>query len=161
VSYTIFMDKDKKPTPIDVDKIDLDKMKEKTADLPGLLDYAHSVGGFAVVPTEKGVIRGRALKMMEGQTQRQMDQIFEQMKLLAKQANGLKERAEVSMQIYNADINFDPVLGEIYFLYEKKDGVRTLSLIGPDEWKKEMPFKEFIAKVQLLADHTWDILESN
>ena len=155
------MDKDKKPTPIDVDKIDLDKMKEKTADLPGLLDYAHSVGGFAVVPTEKGVIRGRALKMMEGQTQRQMDQIFEQMKLLAKQANGLKERAEVSMQIYNADINFDPVLGEIYFLYEKKDGVRTLSLIGPDEWKKEMPFKEFIAKVQLLADHTWDILESN
>lgn len=155
------MDKDKKPTPIDVDKIDLDKMKEKTADLPGLLDYAHSVGGFAVVPTEKGVIRGRALKMMEGQTQRQMDQIFEQMKLLAKQANGLKERAEVSMQIYNADINFEPVLGEIYFLYEKKDGVRTLSLIGPDEWKKEMPFKEFIAKVQLLADHTWDILESN
>lgn len=153
------MEEEKKPKPIDVNNIDLDKMKEKTADLPGLLDYAHSVGGFQVVPTEKGVISGRAIKMMEGQTQRQMDQIYEQMRLLAKQANSLKERAEVSMQIYNADISFEPVIGEIYYLYEKKNNIKTLSLIAPDEWKKEMPFKTFIAKVQLLADHTWDVLD--
>ena len=152
------MKDDKKPKPINVDQIDLDKLKEKTTDIPGLIEYAHSLGGFSVVPTKKGVIKGKALQAMGEQTQMQLDMIFEQMKVLAKQASELKERAEVSQKIYEADINFQPVIGEHYFLYSKTNGKDVLSLISPDEWKGKMPFKEFIAEVKLLADHTWKVI---
>ena len=148
------------PKPIDVDKIDLEKLKEKTADLPGLLEYAHSVGGFSIVPTKQGVIKGKARQAMQEQTQMQLDQIFEQMSLLAKQARELKNRAEVSAQIYEADINFQPVIGSHYYLYEKKDGSKSLSLVSPVEWGERMPFKKFISEVKLLADHTWKVVEN-
>lgn len=156
-----YMSKIKKPTPINVDLIDLEKMKEKTTDLPGLLEYAHSLGGFSIVPTEQGVIKGKALQAMGEQTQMQLDMIFEQMKVLAKQAKNLKERAEISEKIYEADINFQPVIGEHYYLYQKSNGKNLLSLISPDEWKGKMPFKSFVAEVKLLADHTWKVVEKD
>jgi hypothetical protein len=153
------MTDEKKPKPIDVDSIDLEKMKQYTTDMPGLIEYAHSVGGFSIVPTKKGSIKGRALKVMEQQTQMQMDKLFEQMQLLAKQAREIQDRADVSMQIYDAIIGFEPIVGDDYYLYEKKDGSKLVSLVSPAEWGKSIPFEKFVAKVKLLADHTWDVLE--
>jgi hypothetical protein len=58
--------------------------------------------------------------------------------------------------IYDAQINFKPQIGQIYHLYEKYDGNYLLSLVAPKEWGNGFgPFKQFIASVQLLADHTW------
>ena len=151
---------DKKPQPINVDNIDLDHMKTKTADMPGLLEYAHSVGGFSIVPSKEGVIKGQALKVMEQQTQMQMDQIFDQMKLLAAQAKHLQDRAEISMQIYESNMGFKPIVGQIYFLYEKENSKNVLSPVSPEEWGK-IPFKSFVAKVRLLADHTWDVIKED
>ncbi len=152
------MSKNKKnePKEIDVEKIDMDLMKERTTDIPSILKYAHSVGGFSVVPTEEGQIKSSAVAAMEDQTQMQLDQIFEQMKLLADQANKIKERADISYQIYSAKISFKPLIGKTYFLYKKNDS-RILSMIGPEEWGKSIPFDEFIAKVTLLSDHTWKV----
>lgn len=151
--------KDDKKKPIDVDAIDLEVMKLKTTDIPGLLEYAHNVGGFSVIPTEKGMIKGRAMNAMHEQTQRQMDQIYEQMKLLAKQVNDIKDRADVSHLIYDAEMSFQPLIGETYYLYQKEDGKQTLSLVSPSEWGKNMPFEKFIAEVKLLSDHTWDVIK--
>ena len=137
---------------INVDQRDLVKMKEKTVDLPGLLEYAHSVGGFSVVPTEQGVIKGKAMQAMSEQTQMHLDQIFEQMQLLAKQAKNLKDRAEVSVLIYEAEMNFQPVIGHTYYVYEKKNGKTLLSMVSPEEWGIPLPFSRFINEVKLLAD---------
>ena len=81
--------------------------------------------------------------------------------LLAKQANKLKKRADISIEIYNAHMRFKPVMGKVYFLYEKKDNNKVLSMVSPNEWGNSMPFEKFIAKVKLLADHTWEILEED
>jgi hypothetical protein len=154
-------DKDKKAKPIDVDKIDLDLMKKHTTDMPGLLEYAHSVGGFSIVPTKEGAIKGRALKVMEEQTNMQMDQIFQQMKLLAEQAQKIKSRAEISVEIYDATLGFEPLVGNSYFLYEKSNGKKLVSMVSPKEWGDKIPFERYIAQVKLLADHTWDVIEEN
>ncbi len=146
------------PKPINVDEIDLDQLKEKTADLPSLLEYAHSVGGFSVVPNDEGMIKSNARMAMQEQTQMQLDQIFEQMSLLANQARELKKRADVSVQIYDAKMSFKPIIGNTYYLYEKRDGSKTLSIVSPKEWGESHPFKEFIAEVKLLADHTWKVI---
>ena len=41
--------------------IDLDELKEKTSDDPGLISFPHAVGGAIVKPEDKGKIKGRAI----------------------------------------------------------------------------------------------------
>lgn len=120
-----------------------------------VLPYASSVGGVVVKPTEEGVIKHKALQAMEEQTNMHLDQIRQQIELLARQAQEIRKRKELSMIIYQAKLNFQPVIGQVYYLYQKKDDSHILSLISPKEWGGNGPFREFIAAVKLLADHTW------
>jgi hypothetical protein len=107
-------------------------------------------------PTEEGVIRHKALTAMEEQTNMQLEQIRKQIELLALQAQEIQKRKELSMMIYGAKLNFSPVIGQTYYLYEKKDGSHLLSLVSPAEWGGGAgPFKRFVAAARLLADHTW------
>lgn len=120
-----------------------------------VLPYSASVAGALVKPTEEGVIRHKALTAMEEQTNMQLEQIRKQIELLALQAQEIHKRKELSMLIYNAKLSFKPEIGQVYYLYEKQDGSHMISLISPKEWGEAMPYKKFVAAVQLLADHTW------
>ena len=121
-----------------------------------VLPYAAAVSGAVIRPTEEGMIRHKALTAMEEQTNMQMEQIRKQIELLAVQAREIINRKELSMLIYNAKLSFSPVIGQVYYLYEKQSGEHQVSMISPREWGKGGgPFKSFLAKVKLLADHTW------
>jgi len=120
-----------------------------------VLPYSSSAAGVAVRPTKEGVIKHKALSAMEEQTNMQLNQIKEQIELLARQAQEIRKRKELSMMIYDAKITFKPQIGQTYHLYEKKDSTHVLSLVAPQEWGGNGPFKQFVASVQLLADHTW------
>lgn len=39
--------------------------------------------------------------------------------------------------IYKAEFSFEPVIGQIYHLYQTKRETLFLSLIGPEEWNKK------------------------
>ena len=120
-----------------------------------VLPYSASVAGAVIRPTEEGMIRHKALTAMEEQTNMQLEQIRKQIELLALQAQEIQKRKELSMMIYEAKLSFKPNIGQIYYLYEKKDGSAMLSLVSPKEWGAAGPFKRFISGVKLLADHTW------
>jgi hypothetical protein len=120
-----------------------------------VMPYSTAVSGAIVKPNEEGVIRHKALTAMEEQTNMQLDQIRKQIELLAMQAQEIHKRKELSMLIYNAKLSFKPEIGQIYYLYEKAEGSHMISLISPKEWGPSMPYKKFVAAVQLLADHTW------
>ncbi len=120
-----------------------------------VLPYSSSVSGAVIRPTQEGVIRNKALKAMEEQTNMQLLQIRQQIELLSIQARTIQKRKELSMIIYDAKISFEPVIGETYYLYQNDNDTHLVSLIGPREWGKTIPFKAFVASVQLLADHTW------
>lgn len=121
-----------------------------------VLPYSSSVSGAVIKPTEAGVIRHQALSAMEEQTNMQLTQIRQQIELLAIQAKEIQKRKELSMIIYDAKLNFSPVIGQRYFLYEEENGKHLVSMVGPKEWGRSgMPFKNYIAEVKLLADHTW------
>jgi len=92
---------------------------------------------------------------MEEQTNMQLEQIRKQIELLALQAQEIHKRKELSMLIYNAKLSFKPDIGQVYYLYEKKDGNHLISLVSPKDWGEAMPYERFVAAVQLLADHTW------
>ena len=75
--------KEKKINPIDKDNI---------TEEPGTLSYGHHRGSFPVIPTKQGAIKSKAISAMEYQTDIQLQQIKEQMSLLAEQANNIKKR---------------------------------------------------------------------
>ncbi|HMO32630.1 MAG TPA: DUF2452 domain-containing protein [Lacibacter sp.] len=120
-----------------------------------VLPYASSISGVAIRPTKEGVIRHQALTAMEEQTNMQLDQIRQQIELLARQAQEIVKRKELSLMIYEAKLNFRPVIGHVYHLYQKQDDSYILSMVSPKEWGGNGPFRQFVASARLLADHTW------
>lgn len=143
------MDKTKK-NPID---------PEKVAENPGLLEYGHHVGSAPIVKIDGNKVRNNALTAMEHQTDIQLDQIKEQIELLAAQAKKIQERKSLSHLIYSAKMSFKPEINHIYHLYQKSDNTTVLSLIGPDEWRRSKPYAEYLHTVKLLADHTWEVVK--
>ena len=133
--------------------------KDKVAENPGLLPYSHTAGGAVIRPEDKGRIRGNAMTAMYDQTDRQMEQLRQQMETLVRQAKSLDQRMQISEVIYQADIPFQPVIHHIYHLYSRKtDGTHVISMISPAEWGRKTPY-EHLATVRLLGDHTWEVLE--
>lgn len=138
-----------------MDKNPIDK--DKIATNPHLLPYAHTLGSAIIRPVDEGKIKGNALKSMYKQTENSLSQIKEQVDLLVLQAQRIHDRIAISESIYQAECKITPLVGHIYHLYEKSDGSNLLSMIGPEEWGANGPYTH-VAKVELLADHTWDIL---
>ena len=128
---------------------------------PNTLEYGHNVGSALVKPEDQGKLKGRALSAMEHQTDMQLDQIYQQMQLLAEQAKALGHRKVISEIIYGAEMRFEPLINHTYHLYEKEDKSFLLSLIAPDQWGRSKKSFGFVATVRLLADHTWDVIEKN
>jgi len=135
--------------PIDPDKI---------TETPHILPYAHTVGGVEIKPIDKGRVKGRAVSSMYEQTDMQLNQIRKQIELLAQQAKDIHKRVVISERIYEADMNFEPLVGFTYHLYQKKNEAFVVSMVAPDEWGSRSPYT-FIATVRMLADHTWEVLE--
>lgn len=131
---------------------------DKVAENPGLMAYAHSAGGAVIKPEDMGKVKGKAVLAMRQQSERQLNQVYQQMAILAQQAKALRERVEVSERIYRTNMNFEPIINEAYYVYEKEDGSDVLSLVAPDEWGRSFKFSRFIAKVTMLADHTWEVI---
>lgn len=133
--------------------------KDKVAENPGLLPYAHTIGSITVRPEDVGKLKSRALSAMHEQTNKQLQQIQKQAELLAQQANELRRRVEISEKIYTAELSFEPFVGHVYYLYKKEEKHR-LMMIAPNEWgRSKKEGLEFISAVKLLSDHTWELIE--
>lgn len=142
---------------MDRNPIDKDKITENPHNLP----YAHTLGSPVIKPVDEGKVKGKAMAAMYEQTQNQMDQLREQMQLIADQAQKLHDRVKISEKIYDAKMGFDPLVGHVYFLYVRKNDEYLLSMVSPDEWGKSLPFKSYEGRVKLLADHTWELLRDD
>lgn len=70
---------------------------------------------------------------------------------LAAEYESLIKEISINEMLYSAKHNFEPVVGESYFLYKKEDG-NFLSLISPSDWKNKF---EFIGQFQFLSDGRW------
>jgi hypothetical protein len=138
-----------------VNPIDKDKITENPHSLP----YAYHVGSIVIKPIDIGKVKGKAMTAMKEQTHMQMEQIRKQVELLAEQAREIQLRVEVSEKIYLSEMGFEPSIGQIYHLYEKSDESWVLSLVGPNEWGKKIPYSAFISSVKMLADHTWELIK--
>ena len=102
-------------------------------------------------------MKANAHESMQNQAEQQISMLQKQATLLMNQAKEIQDRLKVSHTIYQADMNFEPVVGTMYHLYQREDESWLLSMIAPYEWGKKTPFT-FLNTVRLLADKTWDVL---
>ncbi len=72
-------------------------------------------------------------------------------KELLEEAETLQKSFQITQEVYSSNYKFEPIVGEIYHLYEDSNGARTLSIINPTEWNKK-----YLYSVILNSDMTWD-----
>ena len=111
-----------------------------------ILPYATTVGA-PVIKTDNVVAwKNRSIHNVN----KEFENKFNELRL---QYQKLIEEYEWNELVYNATFSFEPVIGEIYHLYNGHDGINFLSLISPQEWNKE-----HIATFKLNSDTKWLIL---
>ncbi|MGJ8695260.1 MAG: DUF2452 domain-containing protein [Verrucomicrobiaceae bacterium] len=57
--------------------------------------------------------------------------------------------------VYEADIQFEPTIGETYHLYRMRQK-NVLSMIGPDQWPQK-----HLASFRLNLDRQWQLIEAS
>lgn len=95
--------------------------------------------------------------------QQEYNRIMDLVAVLEKQAQQIKRRLEVTDAVYAAEYNFQPVLGNCYWLvWEKRKEKTLLVLTGPTEWSTGIPVTyEYITQVRYMGDHTWMELDEH
>lgn len=108
-----------------------------------ILPYATTVGAPAIKTDDVVAWKTRGIHQVNKEFEGKFNELKDQYKKLM-------EEYEWNDLVYNAKFSFEPVVGEIYHLYNSNDGTHFLSLIGPNEWNKE-----HIASFKLNSDKKW------
>ncbi len=111
-----------------------------------LLPYSTSVGAPVIKTDDVVAWKSRGIHNVN----KEFENKFNELKL---QYQKLMEEYEWNDLVYNAKFSFEPVIGEIYHLYNGTDGTNFLSLISPQEWNRE-----HIATFKLNSDKKWLLL---
>jgi len=72
---------------------------------------------------------------------------------LKQEYDALMEKFEYNNLVYSAKFNFEPIVGETYYLYKNKDQQPFLSIIAPVECSFE-----HLGSFRLNADKMWESL---
>lgn len=111
-----------------------------------LLPYATSVGAPVIKIDDVVSWKSRGINNVN----KEFENKFNELKL---QYQNLMLEYEWNELVYGARFSFEPVIGEIYHLYQDDEGINFLSLISPQEWNKE-----HIGTFKLNSDKKWIVL---
>lgn len=117
-----------------------------------------SVSSPAIKPVDKWKVKANAVEAMHHYATQEIAMLKKQADLIMEQVRDIEARLKVSEKIYDSDFRFQPVVGQVYHLYEQEDHYR-LSLIGPTEWGRSKNMGKHVASVKLLGDHSWEVLK--
>ena len=119
--------------------------------------YATEAGGpnFEMVPVTKQ--KDLMINHARMYAQQEYDRIMELVNVLEKQAQSIKRRLEITDAVHGAVYQFQPVMGNKYWLvWDKRKQHTLLTQNGPDDWSSSAPEDyEYITNVKYMGDHTW------
>ena len=111
------------------------------------LPYPVSTLSPPIIPNDLTSFKSRGISQVERDLQQKLEEIRETYLATIDHFNWNK-------LVYEADIQFEPIIGGTYHLYEMR-GRRMLSMISPDEWPQK-----HLATVRLNMDRQWKIIET-
>ena len=89
--------------------------------------------------------------------QQEYDRIMELVTVLQKQAEGIKRRLDVTDAVHAAVYQFQPVMGNYYWLvWDQRKEHTLLTQHGPSDWSSGPP-EDYVYQIQVkyMGDHTW------
>jgi hypothetical protein len=111
------------------------------------MTYPHHVAAPKIEPVDLSAFNSLQAHKVTKSLQKRTEEIT---KLILQ----LQEDYTTNLQLYSAARSFEPVLGNVYHLYEKTDGTHFLSLISPNEWRQK-----YMYSGSLNSDGTWSRVE--
>ena len=99
-----------------------------------------------IIPTDLSSFKSRGISEVERELQQKLTEIREEYLAAIDHFNWNK-------LIYEADIHFEPIVGQVYHLYEVR-GRKLLSMIAPGQWSHR-----HLATVRLNVDRQWKLEE--
>lgn len=121
-------------TPSHIDKVNLKS---------NILPYGTHVGAPKIEPKNLSTFKSRGINKVDELLKKRYEEILHY-------AEELQNCYQLNQKIYNSKYNFEPIIGEIYHLYESQDSELFLSIIKPSEWNKK-----WVCSVILNSDMTW------
>ena len=109
------------------------------------LPYPTSTLSPAIIPNDLTSFKSRGVSQVERDLQQKLLEIREEYVTAITHFNWNK-------LAYEADINFEPVVGQEYYLYRAR-GRNLLSMISPEQW-----FQEHLASLRLNVDRQFELL---
>ena len=110
---------------------------------PSLMSYPHHVGSPQIVPTDLTPFKRNGTT----KANKMFDRRYKE---LIKEAETLQESFIITQEVYDSSYKFEPIVGEIYHLYEDNNKTKFLSLIEPTSWNKI-----YLYSAVLNSDMTW------
>lgn len=121
----------------------MSKKPDNVADNPGILPYGSNIGAPSIyVPNIENWKIVRVEKVNK--------QFLTKYEELKNEYENLVEEYRWNEMVYNSKFSFEPVIGEIYYLYYSSNGNLFLSLISPSEWDKE-----YVGSFRYNHDNKW------
>jgi hypothetical protein len=111
-----------------------------------LLPYATQANGPVIKIPNVDAFKQKGVEKVSKQLQTELDEFQNKIKNFVKSASD-------TQKVYTAKFKFEPLVGEVYFLYqgEKEE---YLSLIPPNQWKKK-----FLGAFRLSSEYKWEQVE--
>jgi len=106
-----------------------DKKPDNVSDNPGLLPYGSNVGAPAIQSTN--IEHWKEPRI--GKLNKSFKDKYEKLK---QEYQNLMEEYTWNDIVYKSKFSFEPVVGNVYHLYEDSFGKTFLSIITPNEWNK-------------------------
>jgi len=120
-------------------------------------EYPTEAGGvkFDLVPVTKQ--KDIMINHARIYAQQEYDRIMELVAVLENQAQAIKRRLEITDSVHAAVYQFQPVMGNVYWLvWDKRKQHILLTQHGPTDWSSSAPNDyEYKAQVKYMGDHTW------
>ena len=120
------------------------KKPDNVADFPNLIPYPTNVGAPQIIPDNIDFWKQKNLLKLN----KFYSAEFEELK---QKYESLVTNFKWNDLIYHSKFNFEPVIGETYFLYRKLNGELFLSIISPDSWEFE-----FVGSFRLTSSNRWE-----
>ena len=114
---------------------------------PNLMEYPHHVGAPKIVPVDLTPFKQNGTDKANKIFNRRYQELL-------KEAETLQKSFNITQEVYDSSYKFEPIIGEIYHLYEKKDGTKFLSIIEPTLWNQK-----YLYSTVLSSDMTWSQVE--
>jgi len=113
------------------------------------LPYPTSTLSPKIIPNDLSTFKSRGVSQVERELQQKLLKIREEYIEVVDHYNWNK-------LVYESEINFEPVIGNIYHLYNLR-GKNTLSMISPNE---SFFGDSHLASFKLNIDKQWDLVEA-